>query len=123
MEFPRKREPPARAACPLKANVLIEVRYHHPLGGLSTPSLVLAWKVETATLPGLAAGTWHAGVGPGEDTSLARGGEMLYPNYRGHPAQQLALVQEVCVIRSSYPVTAPVPAQRLHSCALSCHME
>lgn len=54
VEFPRKREPPARAACPLKANVLIEVIYHHPLGGLSMPSLILAWKVETATLPGLA---------------------------------------------------------------------
>lgn len=48
VEFPRKREPPARAACPLKANVLIEVRYHHPLGRLSMPSLILASKVENS---------------------------------------------------------------------------
>ena len=118
MEFPS--EPPARAACPLKANVLIEVRYHRPLGGLSTPPPTLAWKAETATLPGSAAGTSHAGVGPGEDISRVPGRDVPYPRYCRHPAWQPARAQEVCTGPASYLVPALVLAQGSYRYAPSC---
>lgn len=44
-------------------------------------SLILAGKVGTAVLSGL------AGVGQGEDSFLVQGGEVLYPNYCGHSAE------------------------------------
>lgn len=87
------------------------------------PSLIPSWKVETALLPGSAAGTSHGGVRLGEDSFLVRGGEVIYPNYHGHPAQQPARMQEVGTVGSRYPVPAPVPAQRLHPSAVSHHME
>lgn len=122
MEFSRKREPSVRAAYPLKANVLTEVRYYHPLGEPSMPSLIPAWRVERAMLPSSAVGISHAEVGPGEDTSLVQGGEMLYASFCVHPAQQPAHMQ-VCVFGSSYPVSALVPSQRLQPSALIRHMK
>lgn len=117
-----KCEPPARAACPFKANVLTEERYRHPgrtRHALSHP--ILEGGNSSASWLGCRDITWWGGSG--EDSFLVRGGEVIHPNYHGHPAQQPACMQEVCMAGSSYPVSAPVPAQRLHPSAVSHHME
>lgn len=116
-EFPRKREPSARAACPLKANVLIEVRYHSPLGGLSMPSLILPWKVETATLLVWAVGTSHAGVGQGRTPLLSEVGRCFTPITVGtQPSRWLACrvcawsVQATqCLLRHQHRERIPLP--------------